>query len=82
MPVIISGKNNISGYRNAYIGYNSSFIFVIWYYGNTTISNTLTARFTILYSAPQSSLTISNTCYVLMQCGYGSTSDERIKTNI
>ena len=35
-----------------------------------------------MYSAPQSSLTISNTCYVLMQCGYGSTSDERIKTKI
>ena len=82
MPVIIFGKNKISGYRNAYVGYNSSFFFVIGDYGNTNGPNTLTPQLSILYSAPQSSLGISGTGYVLMQYGYGSTSDERIKTNI
>ena len=79
MPVIIFGKNNISGYRNAYVGYNSSFFFVIGDSWNTNGPNT-TPQLSILYSAPQSSLGISGTGYVLMQYGYGSTSDERIKT--
>ena len=45
-------------------------------------SNTLTVQLAILYSAPASSLVIQASGYVQMQYGYGTSSDERIKTNI
>ncbi len=82
---IIFGKNNSGGSaRNAWMGYNPSFFFSIGDYGNTNSnsSNTLTIQLAILYSAPMSSLVITNTGYVQMQYGYGTGSDERIKTNI
>jgi len=56
--------------------------FVIGDYVNSNTSNTLTPQLGITYSAPTSSLTIADTRYVLMQYSYGSTSNERIKTNI
>jgi hypothetical protein len=41
----------------------------------------LTAQLAINYSAPQS-LLISSTGYVTMSFGYGTSSDERLKTDI
>jgi hypothetical protein len=83
-PGIIFGKNNAGGgNRNAFIGYNPTFFFCIGDYGNTNAGpNTLTNQLAILYSAPGSSLVITNTGYVQMQYGYGTSSDERMKTNI
>ena len=51
-------------------------------YGNTNSTNTLTSQLAILYSAPGSALVIQSSGYVQMAYGYGTTSDERIKTNI
>jgi hypothetical protein len=81
-PVIIFGKNTGGGSRNAFMGYTDTFFFVIGDYGNSNAGpNTLTQQFAILYSAPLS-LVIAASGYVTMQYGYGSASDERIKTNI
>jgi hypothetical protein len=81
-PVIIFGKNTGGGNRNAFMGYTDTFFFVIGDYGNSNAGpNTLTQQFAILYSAPLS-LVIAASGYVTMQYGYGSASDERIKTNI
>ena len=64
------------------MGYTDTFFFVIGDYGNSNAGpNTLTQQFAILYSAPLS-LVIAASGYVTMQYGYGSASDERIKTNI
>jgi hypothetical protein len=81
-PVIVLGKNTGGGTRNAFIGYNDSFFFIIGDYGNTNTSNTLTSQLAIIYNAPASSLVIQSNGYVRMQYGYGTSSDERIKTNI
>ncbi len=81
-PVIVFGKNTGGGSRNAFIGYTDSFYFVLGDYGNTNTSNTLTSQLAIIYNAPQSSLVIQTSGYVLMAYGYGTGSDERIKTNI
>jgi hypothetical protein len=82
-PVIVFGKNvNGTGYRNAFIGYNDSFFFIIGDYGNTNTSNTLTSQLAIIYNAPASSLVIQASGYVRMQYGYGTSSDERLKTGI
>ena len=83
-PVVLFGKRlaNNSGFRNAFIGYNDSFFFVIGDYGSTSASNTLTSQLAILYSAPTASLVIQASGYVQMQYGYGNGSDERIKSNI
>ncbi len=82
-PVIVFGKNvNNSGFRNAYIRYTNSFYFTLGDYGNTNTSNTLTSHLAIIFSAPGSSLVIQTSGYVQMAYGYGTSSDERIKTNI
>ena len=81
-PVIVFGKNTGGGFRNAFMGYTDSFFFVIGDYGNTNSSNTLTSQLAIIYNAPQSSLVIQSSGYVQMAYGYGTSSDERIKTNI
>ena len=82
-PVIVFGKNvNGTGFRNAFIGYNDSFYFCIGDYGNTNTSNSFTNQFGILYNAPASSFVIQSSGYCIMQFGYGTSSDERIKTNI
>ena len=65
-----------------FFGYTDSFYFVIGDYGNTNTSNSFTNQFGILYSAPASSLVIQSSGYCIMQYGYGTSSDERIKTNI
>ncbi len=82
-PVIVFGKNvNGTDYRNAFIGYTDSFYFVLGDYGNKNTSNTLTSQLAIIYNAPASSLVIQTSGYVHMTYGYGTGSDERIKTNI
>jgi hypothetical protein len=81
-PVIVLGKNTGGGTRNAFIGYNDSFFFIIGDYGNTNTSNTLTSQLAIIYNAPASSLVIQATGYVRMQYGFGASSDERLKTDI
>ncbi len=45
-------------------------------------TNAWTVQFAIAYSAPFASLGVDETGRVIMQYGYGTTSDERIKTNI
>jgi hypothetical protein len=81
-PVIVFGKRAGGGVRNAFIGYNDTFYFVIADYGNSSGFNDIKVQFAILYSAPQSSLNINGSGYVQMQYGYGQSSDERLKTNI
>ena len=82
-PVIIFDKNvNGTSFRNAFVGYTDTFFFVIGDYGNTNTSNTLTQHLAIAYNTPVLPLFITSTGYVTMQYGYGSGSDERIKTNI
>ena len=82
-PVIVFGKNvSGGGNRNAFMGYTDSFFFVIGDYGNTNSTNTLTSQLAIIFNAPQSALVIQSNGYVQMAYGYGTTSDERIKTNI
>ena len=63
------------------MGYSDSFYFVIGDYGNTNTTNTLQIQLAINYAAPQS-LVINSAGYVTMSFGYGTGSDERIKTNI
>ncbi len=43
-PVIIFGKNNGPGFRNAFMGYSESFYFLIRDYGGTNGTNTLTQQ--------------------------------------
>ena len=83
-PITVFGKksSDSSGYRNALIGYNDSFYFVIADYGNTSGANSITVQLSIYYTAPQSSLNINASGYVQMMYGYGQSSDERLKTNI
>ncbi len=84
-PGLVMSKNNTAGgIRNFWIGYNPYFFFGIGDYGNTNSSgsNTLTIQLGKLYSAPASSLVIQASGYVQLQYGYGTGSDERIKTNI
>ncbi len=82
-PVIVFEKNvNGTSYRNAFIGYTDSFYFSLGDYGNTNSSNTLTVQLCIISSAPTQSLVINGGGYVTMPYGYGTCSDERIKTNI
>ena len=54
--------------------------FVIGDYGNTNGTNTL-KQFAINYQCPLAML-LNSSGYVTMQYGYGTSSDERIKTNI
>ncbi len=44
-PVIIFGKNNGTGFRNAFMGYSESFYFFIGDYGGTNGTNTLTQQY-------------------------------------
>ena len=39
-PVLLFGKNNGSGYRNAFMGYTDTFFFVFGDYGATNGTNT------------------------------------------
>jgi hypothetical protein len=81
-PVIVFGKNNGPGFRNAFLGYSESFYFLIGDYGGTNGTNTLTQQLAIHYGSPALSILIEATGYVRMQYGFGQSSDERIKTNI
>ena len=81
-PVIVFGKNvNGTGFRNAFMGYTDNFYFVIGDYGNTNSSNSLTQQLAIIYNAPLS-IIVNSSGYVQMQYGYGTSSDERLKTDI
>ena len=84
-PLLVFGKRlpNNQGIRNAILGYDDTFCFFIGDFGNANnTSNTLTKQLAILYSAPTGSLNIGSNGYVTMPYGYGTGSDERIKTNI
>jgi hypothetical protein len=82
-PVIIFGKNNGPGIRNAFLGYSESFYFLIGDFGGTNSgSNTLTQQLAIHYGSPALSILVDAAGYVRMQYGYGQSSDERLKTNI
>ena len=82
-PVILFGKNNGPGFRNAFLGYSDSFYFLIGDYGVTNSGpNTLTQQFAMHWGSPSLSILVDAAGYVRMQYGYGSTSDERLKTNI
>ena len=62
---------------------NDFFVFGIGDNGNqNNNTNTWTPQFGIWYNAPSASLAISTTGKVVMQYDYGTSSDERIKTNI
>ena len=77
------GKNSGGGNRNCKVGYNSGFTFCIGDFGNVNNnSNNWSQQFGISYQAPQASLGIDSTGRVIMPNGYGTSSDERIKTNI
>jgi hypothetical protein len=82
-PVILFGKNNGPGVRNAFLGYSESFYFLIGDFGGTNSgSNTLTQQLAIHYGSPALSILVDAAGYVRMQYGYGQYSDERVKTNI
>ncbi len=86
-PIIVFGKNvngtGPTGFRNAFMGYTNSRYFVIGDYANTNTSNTFTSQLAIITKdeAPASSLVIQSSGHVQMAYGYGTGSDERIKTN-
>jgi hypothetical protein len=77
-------KNTGTGsWRNARVGYSSGFGFAIGDNGNVNNNtNTWTVQFAIAFNAPFASLGVDSTGKVVMQYGYGTSSDERIKTNI
>ncbi len=52
------------------------------YYNNNNNTNAWTVQFAIAFNAPFASLGVDSTGKVEMQYGYGTTSDERVKTNI
>ena len=81
---IVFSKNTGTGsWRNARVGYSSGFGFAIGDNGNVNNNtNAWTVQFAIAFNAPFASLGIDSTGKVLMQYGYGTSSDERIKTNI
>jgi hypothetical protein len=83
-PFINFGKNNgAGGLRNCKMGYNSGFTFCNGDFGNANNNtNNWLQQFGISYLAPQASLGIDSTGRVIMPNGYGTSSDERIKTNI
>jgi hypothetical protein len=81
-PVIIFGKNNGPGFRNAFMGYSETFYFLIGDYGGTNGTNTLTQQLAIHYGSPALSILVEASGSVRMQYGYGTGSDERIKSNI
>jgi hypothetical protein len=81
---IVFSKNTGGGsLRNGIIGYSSGFCFSIGDCGavnNNT--NAWTVQFAIAYNAPFASLGVDGTGRMIMQYGYGTTSDERVKTDI
>ncbi len=79
-PVIIF-ENTGWGWRNAFMGYTDTFYFVNGDYGSINATNTLTQQIAISYNAPLS-IIVAGSGYVTLQYGYGTCSDERIKTNI
>jgi methionine synthase II (cobalamin-independent) len=52
------------------------------YGGTNSGPNTLTQQFAMHWGSPALSILVDAAGYVRMQYGYGSTSDERLKTNI
>ena len=77
------GRNSGGGNRNCKVGFNANFGFSIGDNVNVNSNtNSWTIQFAILYSAPVGSLGVDGTGRVLMQYGYGETSDERVKSNI
>ena len=81
---IVFSKNAGGGsLRNCRVGFSSGFGFSIGDFGTSNNNtNTWTVQFAIAYNAPFASLGVDGTGRVLMQYGYGTTSDERVKTNI
>ena len=77
-------KNTGTGsWRNARVGYSSGFGFAIGDNGNVNNNtNSWTVQFAIAFNAPFAALGVDSTGKVVMQYGYGTSSDERIKTNI
>jgi hypothetical protein len=77
-------KNTGTGsWRNCRVGYSSGFGFAIGDNGNVNNNtNSWTVQFAIAFNAPFASLGVDSTGKVVMQYGYGTSSDERIKTNI
>ena len=71
-PVLLFGKNNGSGSRNAFMGYADSFFFVFGDYGSTNGTNTLRQQFAINYTTPALAILINTSGYVAMQYGYGT----------
>ena len=74
---IVFAKNNL-GNRNCRVGYNSNFGFSIGDSGNVNNNtNSWTVQFAIAYNAPFASLGANEVGRVIMQYGYGTTSDEK-----
>jgi hypothetical protein len=83
--VLMFGKNNsVGGFRNAFMGYSTTFYLTLGDYGNSNNAsgNTFVPQFGMNYASPADSLVIWSNGYVAMQFGFGQGSDERFKTNI
>ena len=76
-PVIVFGKNNGPGFRNAFMGYSESFYFLIGDYGGTNGTNTLTQQLAIHYGSPALSILVEASGSVRMQYGYEMQQTER-----
>jgi len=85
-PTLCFGKrlSDNTGFRNCLMGYNDSFIFYIGDFGNSNTlgNNSLVQQLQIYWASPSQSLCIQDTGYVTMRLGYGTGSDERLKTDI
>jgi hypothetical protein len=76
-------RDNVGSYRNFRIGMNDFYVFGIGDNGNANDNtSTWNPQMGIWYNAPFASLSVGSTGKVVMQFDYGTSSDERIKTNI
>ena len=76
-------RDNVGSFRNFKIGMNDFFVFCIGDNGNANDNtSTWNPQVGVWYNAPYASLSIGPTGKVVMQYDYGTSSDERIKTNI
>jgi hypothetical protein len=57
---IVLGKNNGSGTRQARIGYDANFNFVVGDYGNSNVAGTWSPQFSISWQAPSNSLYVNS----------------------
>jgi hypothetical protein len=78
------GKRDATGgFRNFKMGMNDFFVFCIGDNGNSNNNtNTWNPQMGVWYNAPSSSFAIGPSGKVVMQYDYGTSSDERVKTNI